>query len=75
MTEVGDLVEKTSFPIQNGFHTSGNYNLKELIFIPYLTGQGVGAEPVKVEGQAAGLKRQLNYENYLANGRRHKTTK
>lgn len=93
MTEgahVADLVEKIALShpeisirlIQNGqskLHTSGNHNLKDIIYTIFgreiaanLIAVQSGAEPVKVEGfigKPLIARGNRNYENYFINGR------
>lgn len=93
MTEgahVADLVEKIALShpeisfrlIQNGqskLHTSGNHNLKDIIYTIFgreiaanLLPVESGAEPVKVEGYIGKpliARGNRNYENYFINGR------
>lgn len=93
MTEgahVADLVEKIALShpeisirlIQNGqskLHTSGNHNLKDIIYTIFgreiaanLIAVQSGADPVKVEGfigKPLIARGNRNYENYFINGR------
>ena len=88
--QVADLVEKIALShpeisirlIQNGqskLHTSGNHNLKDIIYTIFgreiaanLIAVQSGAEPVKVEGfigKPLIARGNRNYENYFINGR------